>query len=235
MEISDNVTVETKESVEDILPSQGGRWAAGEDPVKREQILDGAHNVFMRLGFDAASMNDVTREAGVSKGTLYVYFANKEELFSATIERERANFIARMRMTLAEHDDLEGGLYDFGVIFVRHMTNENVISAMRTVLGVRDRMPVLCQRFFKGPENLHTVLQEFLRRHMATGRLEIDDLDLAAGQYLDLASGSFFKQRLFGSMEDVPSQAEIERVINGAVRTFMLAFGAREKNANPQV
>ena len=48
----------------------GGRPAAGEDPVKREQILDGALCVFMQMGFDAASMNDITREAGVSKGTL---------------------------------------------------------------------------------------------------------------------------------------------------------------------
>ena len=41
------------------------------------------------MGFDAASMNDITREAGVSKGTIYVYFANKEELFEALIEEER--------------------------------------------------------------------------------------------------------------------------------------------------
>jgi len=235
MDMSDNVTGKIKASVEELLPSQGGRWPAGEDPVKREQILDGAHNVFMRLGFDAASMNDVTREAGVSKGTLYVYFANKEELFSATIERQRTSFIAAMRMTLAEHDDLEGGLYNFGVSFVRHTTNETVISAMRTVLGVRERMPVLCQRFFKGPENLRSVLQDFLEQHMTTGELDIDDVELAAGQFLDLSSGQFFKQRLFGSMDKPPSEAEIERIINGAVRTFLLAYCRRDKGANPSV
>ena len=43
----------------------------------------------MSVGFDAASMNDITREAGVSKGTIYVYFENKEDLFSAMIEQER--------------------------------------------------------------------------------------------------------------------------------------------------
>ena len=49
------------------------RLAAGQDPIKRRQILEGAQLVFMRMGFDAASMNDITREAGVSKGTIYVY------------------------------------------------------------------------------------------------------------------------------------------------------------------
>ena len=230
MTTTENIPTMARQLLEESLPSAGGRWPAGEDPIKREQILDGAHRVFMRLGFDATSMNDVTREAGVSKGTLYVYFDNKEELFSAIIERQRTAFIATMRMTLAEHDDLEGGLYDFGVTFVRHMTDENVISAMRTVLGVRERMPVLCKRFFKGPENLRTVLQDFLQQHMATGRLDIDDMELAAAQFLDLSSGSFFKLRLFGSMEEAPPQAEIERVINGAVRTFIAAFGTRQKD-----
>lgn len=229
--MSDNITVKINLELEDNSSSAGGRWAAGEDPIKREQILDGAHRVFMRLGFDAASMNDVTREAGVSKGTLYVYFANKEDLFTAIIERQRATFIATMRMALAEHEDLEAGLYDFGVTFVRHMTDEKVITAMRTVLGVRERMPVLCKRFFKGPENLRTVLQDFLVRHMEDGKLQIDDLELAAAQFLDLSSGSFFKLRLFGSMDAPPPEAEIERVIKGAVRTFLAAYGTGPRPA----
>ena len=66
-----------------------GRPAAGQDPAKRQQIIEGARRVFIDMGFDAASMNDITREAGVSKGTIYVYFANKEELFEALIEEER--------------------------------------------------------------------------------------------------------------------------------------------------
>ena len=209
-------------------PAAGGRFAAGEDPAKRQQILAGAKRVFMKMGFDAASMNDVTREAGVSKGTLYVYFTNKEELFSAMIETERAAFVAAVRTALAEHDDPEAGLYEFGISFVTHMTDEKVINAMRTVLGVRDRMPVLCQRFFKGPENLRTIMRDFLERHIAEGRFEIDDIDLAAGQFLDLASGSFFKFRLFGSMPEPPSEAERKRVIDGAIRVFMAAYGAKQ-------
>lgn len=204
-----------------------GRRAAGEDPAKREQIIEGAKRVFMSVGFASASMNDITREAGVSKGTIYVYFQNKEDLFSAIIENERALFLAAVRTVLAAHEDVEAGLYKFGVSFVTHVTDEKVISAMRTVLGVRDRMPVLCQRFFKGPENLRTVLQEFLAHQVDIGSVKIDDLDLAAGQFLDLASGGFFKFRLFGTMEAAPPPEEIDRVISGAVRVFMAAYGAR--------
>jgi AcrR family transcriptional regulator len=59
-----------------------------EDNSKRRQILDGARKVFMNLGFDGASMNEIARSAGVSKGTLYVYFADKCRLFEAIVEAE---------------------------------------------------------------------------------------------------------------------------------------------------
>ncbi len=75
-----------KEECELLESLRRGRPAAGQDPVKRAQIIEGARRVFIDKGFEAASMNDITREAGVSKGTIYVYFANKEELFEALIE-----------------------------------------------------------------------------------------------------------------------------------------------------
>jgi len=59
-----------------------------EDSSKRRQILDGAKKVFMDLGFDGASMGEIARSAGVSKGTLYVYFADKNRLFEAIVEEE---------------------------------------------------------------------------------------------------------------------------------------------------
>src|SRR5580692_4591619 len=62
--------------------------AGDEDSSKRRQILDGAGKVFMDLGFDGASMGEIARAAGVSKGTLYVYFADKSRLFEAIVEEE---------------------------------------------------------------------------------------------------------------------------------------------------
>lgn len=211
-------------------PKGHGRFAAGEDPAKREQILEGAKRVFKRLGFDAASMNDITREAGVSKGTIYVYFSNKEDLFVAMVETERAAFLNSLKMVLANNENIETGLYRFGVTFLEHLTDEKVITVMRTVLGVRERMPDLCSRFFRGPQNLRTVLHDYLERGVAEGALEIDDLDLASGQFLDLASGSFFKFRLFGMMPDAPSTEEIDRVIRGAIRVFMAAYASHNKS-----
>ncbi len=203
-----------------------GRFAAGADPAKREQIIDGAKRVFMKLGFDGASMNDITREAGVSKGTIYVYFENKEDLFVAMVDRERDRIAKDMRDLLAGREAVEEGLYAFGTSFCRHITSPHVVSAMRTVIGVVERMPGVSRRFFHAaPGNVRHVLEEFLKRQVALGHLHIDDTDLAARQFIEMATGSFFKFRLFGDLENVPSEAEMDHVTRGAIRVFMAAYG----------
>src|SRR5436853_7728914 len=71
-----------------------------EDSAKRRQIVDGARRVFLDLGFDGASMGEIARSAGVSKATLYVYFADKNRLFEASGEEE-----ARQKRALASNLD----------------------------------------------------------------------------------------------------------------------------------
>ena len=69
---------------------------AGDGGAKRRQIMDGARAVFLSDGFDGASMNDIARAAGVSKGTLYAYFDSKEQLFEALIREDRSQQAERL-------------------------------------------------------------------------------------------------------------------------------------------
>lgn len=205
-----------------------GRFAAGEDPTKREQILDGAWRMFRQKGFDAASMNDITKEAGVSKGTIYVYFANKEELFAALIDRHRSEFASSMRNILAGTEEVRDGLRQFGTAFANRLICTDMIPAMRSLLGVIDRMPKLSRRFFSAaPNNVKIVLEEFLRHHIENGSLEVDDVEMAARQFIEMSTGTFFKYRLFGELEGPVPDEELDRVISSAIRVFMAAYGTK--------
>ncbi len=205
--------------------SMTGRHAAGEDPAKREQILDGAKRVFIGKGFDASSMNDVAREAGVSKGTIYVYFQNKEDLFADLIERERTRFALSTRDALENRDRVEDALFHFGMTFCQHMMNDDVICSMRSVIGVIDRMPGLARRFFSSESvNVRSILRDYLDAQQRQGTLSIEDTDIASRQLIDMCSGSYFKLRLFGELKQSPPREELDRVIGSAVRVFMAAY-----------
>lgn len=220
---------EAMEDRQDTACCPGGRRAAGEDPAKREQIIAGAKTVFMQKGFAAASMNDITREAGVSKGTIYVYFENKEELFAALIETERNRIVASGKHALDDREPVRQALFDFGVTLSTGINSEYTIRAMRIVLGVIDTMPNLALRFFStAPENGVTVLKAYLDRQTERGTLAIADTEFAAQQFLGLCSAGTFKHRLFGAMEHPPQQTWIETTVSAAVDMFMAYYGPKQ-------
>jgi len=66
------------------------RWERRKD-ARPQELLAAALNQFVERGFAATRLEDVAKHAGVSKGTLYLYFANKEELFKEVV---RANIVA---------------------------------------------------------------------------------------------------------------------------------------------
>ncbi|MBL0371693.1 TetR/AcrR family transcriptional regulator [Rhizobium sp. KVB221] len=204
-----------------------GRPAAGEDPIKREQILDGAQCIFMRMGFDAASMNDITREAGVSKGTLYVYFKNKEDLFAAIITRQKLAIYALLEDLLAKKLSLEETLYQFGVILATHLLSEKAIRGQRIVIGVIDRMPELANTFFAhGPNSGPNMFANYLHKQVELGKLKpMDDAVLISRQFGDLCLAGLFRPRLFGEMKEPPPAERIEKNVETAVRLFMNAYG----------
>ncbi len=60
------------------------RWARRKD-ARPEEIIAAALDLFVERGFAATRLDDVAARAGVSKGTLYLYFENKEDLFKAVV------------------------------------------------------------------------------------------------------------------------------------------------------
>ncbi|UCI08034.1 TetR/AcrR family transcriptional regulator [Mesorhizobium sp. B1-1-8] len=219
----------------DLLDLRKGRPAAGQDPVKRAQIIEGARRVFIDKGFEAASMNDITREAGVSKGTIYVYFANKEELFEALIEEERGTIFKNMYDVLDHVEDLRETLVKFGKVLSAKITSAKVIQAQRTVVGASDRIPELGARFYeRGPKRGHDKVATFLNVAVERGLLKIDDVDLAAYQFTELCLAGLFRQCIFAYRTKAPSQAEIEHVVRSGVSMFLKAYGTERLAAEEQ-
>src|SRR6202047_184155 len=122
--------------------------AAEEDSSKRRQILGGARKVFMDLGFDGASMNEIARSAGVSKGTLYVYFADKNRLFEAIVWEESLAH-GHVGFNLDPARDVATTLRDFGKAYVELLCRRGGGSAIRTVMAIAERMPDVGRRFYE--------------------------------------------------------------------------------------
>lgn len=86
---------------------------AATQAARRAHILDAAERCFARAGFHRTSMQDICREAGVSAGALYVYFASKEGLIAGIAERDRSKLAGEFAK-LASTPDLATALAKLG-------------------------------------------------------------------------------------------------------------------------
>src|SRR6202167_5074616 len=190
----------------------------GEDGAKRRQIVEGARSIFLAQGFDAASMNDLSRPAGVSKGTLYVYFDNKEQLFQAIVQEE-CLFHAETTFNLdpANHD-VEGTLTRVGVAYVDFLCHPQKASALGTVVAIGDRMPEIGRIFYEtGPAVGIARVADYLRAQTQAGVLAVEDAEIAAAQFLDACQSTMFKPVLF-NFSEAPGPDRIGHVVDVAVR-----------------
>jgi AcrR family transcriptional regulator len=211
-------------SVESVGALHSGRTAAGQDNRKRRQILDGAHRLFMRQGFDATSMGDIATESGVSKGTLYVYFDSKERLFQELVREEKERQFPTIFSVDPDEKDVRAALTRVGRQFARFITAPHVVMAMRTIIAMAERMPDIALDFYDhGPKQCVGLLVRYFEAQIAAGVLAIPDIDLAASQFLDLTQTRLSRPLMFGAHEQ-PSEEQIDAVVEAAVDMFLAAY-----------
>jgi AcrR family transcriptional regulator len=200
---------------------------AGEvESAKRRQILDGARKVFLNLGFDGASMGEIARSAGVSKGTIYVYFADKSRLFEAIVEEEQLEQ-GKLAFNLDPARDVETTLREFGRAYIQVLCRPGGGSAVRTVMAIAERMPDVGRRFYEHVlEKTISRLAEYLRVHVKPGDLAIDDCQLAASQFIEMCKATLFLPFVFQAAP-APSAKRIEEVVDSATRMFLAAYRAK--------
>src|SRR5215471_2532477 len=94
-----------EESAPDI---QAGQLETAERKFREERILDAATTLLVRWGYRKTTVDDVAREAGVGKGTIYLHWKDKNALFRAAIWREQQRYSADLQRRIAA--DPQGGL-----------------------------------------------------------------------------------------------------------------------------
>ncbi|MEM7489460.1 MAG: TetR/AcrR family transcriptional regulator [Pseudomonadota bacterium] len=199
-------------------------------PIKRgrkyEQVLDGARSVFLQDGYEGASVDAIARAAGVSKATLYSYFPDKRLLFMEVARTECAGQIEETHAILAPEARAEDALRAAGERIVRFILSEFGQAIFRMCVAESDRFPDLGREFFRtGPAVFRGQLEAYLRLAIARGELRIDDVPLAADQFVELCHATLFVEAVFGVRKGA-TEAEMTRVVDGAVATFMARYGA---------
>lgn len=122
--------------------------------VRKNQILDAATTVFARLGFHHARMDDIVKESGLSKGTLYWYFKSKEDLIAAISQRLYTQELERLQRILVA----EGPVSERLLLLAR----DRVASLERT----SDLLPIFFEFYAAAVHQkwVHQTISEYSRK-----------------------------------------------------------------------
>ncbi|MXQ12555.1 TetR/AcrR family transcriptional regulator [Microvirga makkahensis] len=215
---------------EAAVPNHSPSTEEGPENAKRRQILEGARRVFLASGFDGASMGEIAKAAGVSKGTLYVYFDSKERLFSALTLEEKQGLAEVLFKLDVDDPDVRSVLTELGHSYLSRMGRPEHISSIRMVIGAAEKFPALGQAFYEaGPCQGAARLAAYFDRQVEAGRLSIEDTGVAAQHFMDLCVSGLMRRQLF-AVGGPPTQDEIRANVRNAVRVFFAAYGPHSQD-----
>ncbi len=211
-------------------PAKDGSAAeSGPYARKHRAIMDAARTVFLRKGYDGASMDEVAALAAVSKQTVYKHFADKKRLFSAIITGDISateTLTHGMVAALPDSEDIEKDLRQFARRHITDVTQPHLIQLRRIIIAEAERFPELARTWYaSGPERAHATLADQFHALARRGLLRVDDPLLAAQHFNWLILSIPLNKAMFhgGNTEFTPN--ELERYADEGVRVFLAAYG----------
>jgi len=145
--------------------------------LRRETILSAALEEFSARGFAAARLDDVARRAGVAKGTIYLYFRDKETLFQELVRAELSPVVLALEAAPAADLPLRVVAERLVTIFVREIFSTHRKDVIRLVLTEGPRFPHIAEFYYREVvERVMTVIRGLAQRAVARGELPNDAL-----------------------------------------------------------
>ena len=201
------------------------------------ELLDAALDLFVEKGFAATKAEEVARRAGVSKGTLFLYFSSKEELFKAVV---RKNIAGRFAEWNAEFDTFEGSTPDLlryaMTMWWLRLGSTKASGITKLMLSEAHNFPELAA-FYQHEviQPAHVLIRRILQRGVDRG--EFAPLNLKYGVYSVLAPMLFLQLMMHSKNACIePSDAsavEPEEYIAAQLQTILAGLCIRPPAPNP--
>src|SRR5689334_8504869 len=178
-------------------PRAGAERLKARSLARRDAILAAALDEFSSRGFEAARLDDVARRAGVAKGTIYLYFRDKESLFQELV-RAMLTPLAGTIEALGQADIPLAALADRIVeLFVREVYETRRKDVIRLMISEGRRFPKLAEFYYREVlSRIISAVRTLLRRAAARGEVpealaEFPQIIAAPGLVAIIWSGLF--------------------------------------------
>ncbi len=212
--------------VEAAVRRPRGRPPTRSDAETRHLIAEAARREFTTHGYAGACMDDVARGAGVSKKTLYRLIPAKADLFKTSVIDRIASFLLAVDEETMDAQGTEAALERLMSEYGKLTLSEDTVAIQRLVIAESGRFPELAATFYADAVlATQAVLERFLARQNAAGKLAVGDPHAAAGMLRGMMIMEPQRAVMIGGAA-FPSAAEIEARARLCVRIFLRGCAA---------
>ena len=196
--------------------------------IKHRAISEAAKRIFLQHGFKSASMDEVAREAGVSKRTVYDHFGDKQELFK-TILKEHWSALSWHRAELfVEKKTITENLHYFSHVFLKFLYQQDTINLFRLLISEAPQFPDLAEHIITSEKAPYTqALADYLQSQKIKGKLTIENANRSASFFMGLLKEYHFWPMMLGftKQKQLPNQSSF---IDEVVEVFRKAYQPKE-------
>lgn len=193
---------------------------------RRQQMIDIAAEVFNEIGFEGASMAEISARIGGSKATLYNYFSSKEEIFVEVMIKQVGCQFEELFMALRNEDEVRAGLLQLANHYLGVVFRPEIVAVKRLAMyyaGKSELGPLLYER---GPKRGWTRIAEFLKVKMEEGKLRSADAWIAAMQFRALIEAEWMEVRMLNVVTEIPAD-QLQASAQRAVEAFLYLYQSR--------
>jgi TetR/AcrR family transcriptional repressor of mexJK operon len=199
----------------------GGRLTQCESQARLRAVVDSAKKRFLTVGFRETTLDDIARDAGVAKKTLYSHFGSKERLFGAILDMLGQTWQEQLRRVVTSGGEPVEVLERAALHLLDIGTREDMTRLYWVLLVETRRFPALSAALYQKCGRLIGIepLECYLRAATENGELAIDDVELATEQFVYLVLGGVRARMLLAGARR-PSAARRRLIAKQAVRIF---------------
>jgi len=104
--------------------------------TRRQEIIDAARTCFLRSGFHRTTTDEICKQASITPGGLYHYFAGKDEIIAAVIQQQAKSAIDRTRSILDDAGGMRGAFGEVAQQFMGTMNDPNIDDVVRLEIEI---------------------------------------------------------------------------------------------------
>ena len=194
------------------------------DLEKRAKILQAAKSIFLNMGYHATNMNQIAKEAGVTKLTVYNHFQDKGNLFICAIEESCEESIRTKQFELTADSDFKQALQLMcqRALSIIYLPEALKLDCLLFELAA-EQSPLTQQFFDASHTRMCHVWCDFFEQAIAFKFIQADAPLKQTELIISLMLGIRHQQVLLG-LAPVPTADEIDQIIQHAIEIFLLKY-----------